>query len=283
MLLIATMMAQMQRERRSEQRESKRLRVEQGKRDDEQVNRLELQEQNRLVRQRNHEREEKKRLAQLVLEERLRSTQLVLEDRLRSENATAERERREHELTMMQGRRGRAPLYLSMKEGIDLEAYFNGFRAHMKNNTIPKSEWPQNLLSVMSQSIREIYDRMDEGEQLDFDRLTQAVLREFHVTPENHRRKLDGLEKSDSQSWPAYEAERRLLGRKWLQNCVTREDVVDCVLKEELLKQMPGYLAGAIRDKKPVLSRIAAQLAAEYKPPQKRCAVEPAISGRGEV
>ena len=62
----------------------------------------------------------------------------------------------------------------------------------------PKAEWPQNLLSVMSQSIRDIYDRMDHEDQSDFDRLTQAVLREFHVTPESYRRQLDTMEKLDT-------------------------------------------------------------------------------------
>ena len=286
MQMMASILLQMQLNQDREHKEGKKRRKEERRQAKEDREERLLNESNLRIRERNRERVERLRragkaealaaMAQAKIGEEARIAQArleadvkanLLETKRRKETEARDREEREFTLTLLEGQRTerrKAPVYIRMTDDVDLEAYLEAFQDHLETHLVPKVNWSQALVPLMNAEVTDLYNSLERVVRQEFAELSKAILTAFHVTPENHRRKLNSMTKVEGQTWPKFAVAINKVGRRWLRQYQTRDDVVNGVLQEILLGQMPGYLAGVVREKGPSTIQEAGQLAATY-------------------
>ncbi len=85
------------------------------------------------------------------------------------------------------------PEYKKMEKGADISTFFVGFEAHMRNLEVDQTKW-HKLLVLALQAI-EAYGRALPDSTGDYGWLKKHLLKEFHVTKDTYRRRLENLKK----------------------------------------------------------------------------------------
>ena len=73
----------------------------------------------------------------------------------------------------------------------------------MKNYEVDIRRWHKMLVLALNDEAVEAYGRAPPESQGDYGQLKKHLLKEFHITKETHRRKLDVVKKDQTESWLA--------------------------------------------------------------------------------
>ena len=188
-------------------------------------------------------------------EERIRADALARESRERQDKKA------ESEARCSQEAQRHVTRYAQMAKGAELDSFLTGFESHMGNCGVPESRWIRHLAPTFNEKVIEAYGLISTEDKQDYQIVKRTLLREFNVTQESYKRQLNLLRKKDDDSWLSVESQVMRLQDKWTSECKTIKEVNNLVVKEHVLKMMPVWLAGRIRDLKPATSRDAAEMA----------------------
>ncbi len=134
----------------------------------------------------------------------------------------------------------KVPKYKGMEKGADISTFFVGFEAHMRNYEVDQGRWHKLLVLSLNEEAIEAYGRAPADSQRNYGLLKKHLLKEFHVTKDTYRRRLENLKKEQTESWATVADRIQNLSRRWWEEC--RENIFKHKLMLERLKNsIPIY------------------------------------------
>ena len=92
-------------------------------------------------------------------------------------------------------------------------------------------------------------------------KVTERLLKHYHVSRMTFARKIDDLERKPGERWVP--CAQRLLGlmRRWTSDCKSVEEACESFVMDRLMKIMPKQIAIKVKEKKPDALETAAEWA----------------------
>ena len=203
-------------------------------------------------------REEEERRGRLQ-EERIRreesERQLEVMARMleRTNDRRAGREPRERDVQLVR-----------LVESNDIATYLTTFERTMGAYEVDKARWAFKLAPYLSGRAQQAYASLTAEEAAEYETLNATILRRYDITEETYRQKFRGLKKEASDSYKELSSKLLDTARKWLQECRSVEEVMDAVVRKQLLSNMPTSLQIWVRERKPKSSKEASDMADCY-------------------
>ena len=214
--------------------------------------------------------------------------QMLIEDRRRPEDeVAAERVRREHDMdrrvsemkeqmeamykfTERSGKnksqRGEALVKVAkLSDTDDIEGYLLTFERQMAAYEIEKSHWAFILAPQLSGRAQKAYMAMAPDESGDYHLIKKATLKRYDISEESHRRKFRERAHGKGESFSELATSLLDLANKWLEECSTKEGVVEKLAIEQFLANAPEDVHVWVREHKPKTCAEAGQWADEFQ------------------
>ena len=269
-----------EKKERAEKEEREKLeRLEKEER--EKRERAEREERERLERA---EKEEREKLERTEKEERAMIEQQEREERDRVERESVEQERREEmqrlQLKMEEDRRAwieeynkansqkvKEPILVKLGDRDDIESYLTTFERIATSYKWPDEVWSLKLAPQLTGKAQAAYANMDTTSARDYALVKKAILKRYDINEETYRQRFRNAKKRQDESFMETEVRMRDNYTKWTHSAtatVTKEEICDLMIREQLLTNMPLDLQLWIRERKPGTSVKMASLADDY-------------------
>ncbi|XP_065198307.1 uncharacterized protein LOC135829851 [Sycon ciliatum] len=162
--------------------------------------------------------------------------------------------------------------------GDDVEAFLTSFERSMRAYRVPPDDWVYLLSPQLTDKALLAYTELASTEADSYDRVKEAILHRYAVTPETSRRKFRGTTLQSSESMIDFAVRVRDTGSRWLSPASSREAICELILLEQFLSALPFGLRTWLRERKPSSLDQAASLAQDYLDARDR--VQEPSSGR---
>ncbi|XP_040195045.1 uncharacterized protein LOC120928035 [Rana temporaria] len=153
------------------------------------------------------------------------------------------------------------------KEGEEeIEAFLQDFERLCQIHEVLSQDWVVLLASNLTGRAADAYRALEDEDAKDYDRVKEALLARFAITPEASRIKFRESRKQTDTTYVewAHRLQRNL--KSWFQgsHANTIEDITQLVLLEQFFNHTPPVVQDWVRDKQPQTVQQAATLADEY-------------------
>ena len=113
------------------------------------------------------------------------------------------------------------PKHQKLNDRDDIDVFLSTFQSHMTNFKVHKRYWVPNLVPLLTDRIRDVYATLEDAVCKDYDKVKDAILDYFNVTPDTYRRKYKEVRKNSSESWVGFVQKLLLLKWKWTKDCTS--------------------------------------------------------------
>ena len=122
--------------------------------------------------------------------------------------------------------------------------------------------WVLKLAPLLTGKAQAAYANMDSVKSQDFLEVKQAILKRYNINEETYRQRFRNIKKKPEESYAEIEVRLRDLSKKWLKpNERNKEEVIDVIIREQLVNTMPLELQLRVREKKPKTAGEAGMIA----------------------
>ena len=208
-------------------------------------------------RQREAEIAEERRRQERDAEERMRGMreQIDMLQRLVSERHTTTPRRSAHQETLRLTR---------LTEQDDIEAYLLTFERMMQAYEIDRARWTFNLAPQLTGKAQQAYAALSADEATDYDALRTAILKRYNINEETYRRQFRSAELRKGETPRELVTRLTDLARKWSKDCSTFDELLDLMVKEQLVNCLPEGARVWVRERKAKTSAEAGELAEDF-------------------
>ena len=147
----------------------------------------------------------------------------------------------------------------------DIEGYLQTFERQMAAYEIEKSRWAFILAPQLSGRAQKAYMAMAPDESGDYHLIKKAILKRYDISEESHRRKFRERAHGKGESFSVLATSLLDLANKWLEECSTKEGVVEKLAIEQFLANAPEDVHVWVREHKPKTCAEAGQWADEFQ------------------
>ena len=151
-----------------------------------------------------------------------------------------------------------------LTEGDDIEAYLTTFERMMRAYDIAKERWAFKLVPQLTGKAQQAYAALRPDAAQDYDELKAAILRRYDINEETCRRRFRGLQMKEGETPQELVTRLTDLATRWTRDASTRGELLDLVIKEQLLLTLPEEIRIWVSEHKPKSSQEAGELAANY-------------------
>ena len=146
----------------------------------------------------------------------------------------------------------------------DIEGYLTTFERQMAAYEIDKARWAFLLAPKLSGRAQQAYMAVDAKDAGDYPIIKKAILQRYDVNEESYRRKFRARTRKTEESYTNLATDLMDLGRRWLQDCKTAEDVLEKIAIEQLLSALPEEVRVWVREHQPKTCAEAGHWADEH-------------------
>ena len=171
------------------------------------------------------------------------------------------------ERATVQGPRGREQPKLSkLTDSEDIEAFLKTFERVMEAYQVDQSLWAFQLAPQLTGKAQQAYAALCGEDAAKYDEVKAAILRCYDINAESYRTRFRGAKRKlkDGESYREVAVRLQDLLKKWMEGCVTVDEVFEKILIEQLLNMMPFYLRIWVSEHKPESVAQASELAENY-------------------
>ena len=217
----------------------------------------------------------------LIEERRERETQLAEERAQREHEFERQRQQREDE---MQGKfdmvmrlvenvgkgkssapSGEAAVKVTrLAEDDDIEGYLTTFERQMAAYEVDQKRWAYLLAPKLAGKAQQAYMALDNTEAGDYDVIKKAILKRYGVNEESYRRKFRARVRKAEESYTNLATDIIDLGKRWLAECMTMQEILEKIAIEQLLSALPEDVRVWVREHKPKTCAEAGHWADEF-------------------
>ncbi|XP_051801082.1 uncharacterized protein LOC127533054 [Acanthochromis polyacanthus] len=150
--------------------------------------------------------------------------------------------------------------------GEDIENYLLRFERIAKTWKWPEAEWACCLVPLLSGKALEAYTAMDEDEAHSYPELKAALLAKFDISPETYRQRFQSSTVPPGETPTETYHRLRSLYRRWIRpDQLTKEQIGELVILEQLLRVLPPDVRTWVREHEPEDGLTAAKLALQHQ------------------
>ena len=160
--------------------------------------------------------------------------------------------------------RGDAIKLTKLTDQDDIEAYLTVFERMMEAYEVAKPRWAFMLAPQLTGKAQQAYAALNATDASDYTALKASILQRYDINEETYRQRLRAAKIGNGESPPALATRLADLASKWLKGCGSVQEVVDAVVKEQLLQSLPEDVRVWVSERKPATSAEAGRLAENY-------------------
>ena len=168
-------------------------------------------------------------------------------------------------------------------ESDDIEAFLTTFERMMVAYGVDKAQWVYRLAPQLTGKAQQAYAAMPTEEAGRYDDVKAAVLRRYNINAETYRQRFREARLKEGETNRELATRLLDLANKWMKECTSVKDVVEVIVKEQLLETMSGGVRVWVQERKPQDSTEAGQLADDYSQARKVTGLgQPGSTRKGE-
>ena len=157
------------------------------------------------------------------------------------------------------------PLRLTkLTEQDDIEAYLLTFERVMEAYGVDKAKWTFQLAPQLTGKAQQAPAALDMVNSSNYASLKEAILRRYHISEETYRRQFRAATLKKGETPRELVTRLTDLARKWSKECSTTEELLDLVVREQLLNSLPEDARTWVRERKAKSSAEAGELAEDF-------------------
>eukprot|EP00731_Ephydatia_muelleri_P000168 Em0001g168a len=196
------------------------------------------------------------------------------EEERRQERQEGERIRREEserklelvarlmERTELRTRKGQSEkdvqlLRLTKKD--DIETYLTTFVRMMEAYEIEKSRWAFKLAPYLSGKAQQAYASLSAEDAAKYESVKMAVFHCYNIKEETYRQRFRSMRKGPGETYREQASRLQDVAKKWLKGCTTMEELLDTIVKEQLVDSLPQPLKIWVSEREPSSSKEAGE------------------------
>ncbi|XP_055006628.1 uncharacterized protein LOC129408042 [Boleophthalmus pectinirostris] len=152
------------------------------------------------------------------------------------------------------------------QSGEDIENYLLRFERIAKTWKWPETEWACRLVPLLSGKALEAYTAMDEDEAHCYRDLKSALLEKFDISPETYRQRFRCPTVPSGETPTETYHRLKSLYRRWVRpEQLTKEQIGEMIILEQLLRVLPADVRTWVREHEPEDGLTAAKLALQHQ------------------
>ena len=102
---------------------------------------------------------------------------------------------------MSQDVKYKGPMVPKFAEGEDIDDYLQTYEKLTTVHEWPRNTWATRLAGLITGKVCSAYSRLSPTDSLDYDKVRQAILKRYELTPEAYRTKLHASHKGSDESF----------------------------------------------------------------------------------
>ena len=161
------------------------------------------------------------------------------------------------------------PKLSKLTDSEDIEAFLKTFERVMEAYQVDQSLWAFQLAPQLTGKAQLAYAALCREDAAKYDEVMAAILRRYDINAESYRTRFRGAKRKDGESYREVAVRLQDLLKKWMEGCVTVDEVFEKILIEQLLNIMPLDLRIWVSEHKPESVAQASDLAENYVQAQK--------------
>ena len=165
-----------------------------------------------------------------------------------------------------------------LTEKDDIETYLTTFERVLELYEIDKSRWAFKLAPYLSGKAQQAYASLSAEEAAQYDSVKEAAFHCYDIK-ETYRQRFRSMRKVPGDTYREQARKLHYMAKKWLKGCTTVDELLDAIVKEQLIDTLPKALKVWVNEREPSSSKEAGELANSYL--QAR-GLERGGAGRGE-
>ena len=151
-----------------------------------------------------------------------------------------------------------------LSDGDNIEAYLTTFERMMEAYGVSREHWPFKLAPQLTGKAQQAYAALPpEGAKV-YDTLKAAILRCYNINEETYRKRFRSLEMKTGEAPRELVTRLQDLAARWTRECKSAEELLDLIVKEQLLNMLLEDVRVWVTERKPKTSGEAGELAEDY-------------------
>ncbi|KAM4622286.1 uncharacterized protein O3C94_020107 [Discoglossus pictus] len=149
----------------------------------------------------------------------------------------------------------------------DIDGYLHHFERLCQLHEINAADQVTLLVSKLAGRAAEAYRTMPDEDSRDYQKVKQAILDRYAITPEAYRQRFRESRKTEKDTHMEWTHRLTRAGKGWVQaaQATTVEDMLQLLLLEQFFQGLTPDLQNWLRDRKPRILTEAARWADEYQ------------------
>ncbi len=267
--MIATQQKQRQDELavQEEKRQEEIARQEKLRQED--LERLDKQRQEDIERQERHQEEERElRKAEMAKQQDQWKTEL--DNQVKLVNDILEKNKVVEEKRLAEMLKLKEVHIADLGGSDDIENYLTTFERVAKTYKWDKKNWVVKLVPHLTGKAQAAFAAMATEDSNDYDKVKEAILRRYDITEETYRQRFRSIKKGETESYREVYVRLKDMFCKWTKpDGITKEQLADIMVMEQLVNDMPPGAQIWVREHKPKTGVEAADLADDYSDARK--------------
>ena len=146
----------------------------------------------------------------------------------------------------------------------DVEAYLTTFERLMRAYEVLKERWSFKLAPQLTGKAQQAYAALTPDDAKDYESVKAAILRRYNINDEMYRQRFRNLKPRDGEAPRELVIRLTDLATRWTRECKSQEELLDLIIKEQLLTMLPADVRIWVTKRRPKSSREAGELAENY-------------------
>ena len=151
-----------------------------------------------------------------------------------------------------------------LSDSDDIEAYLTTFERMMGAYDIAKECWPFKLTPQLTGKAQQAYAALPPDGARDYDEVKAAILRRYNINEETYRQRFRSLKVREGEAPRELVTRLTHLATRWTRECTSKKELLDLMIKEQLLRMLPEDVRIWVNKRKPKNSQEAGELAENY-------------------
>ncbi|KAM4702006.1 LOW QUALITY PROTEIN: uncharacterized protein O3C94_002931 [Discoglossus pictus] len=149
----------------------------------------------------------------------------------------------------------------------DIDGYLHDFERLCQLHEINAADQVPLLVGKLAGRAAEAYRTMPDEDSRDYQKVKQAILGRYAITPEAYRQRFRESRKTEKDTHMEWAHRLSRAGKGWVQaaQATTVEDMLQLLLLEQFFQGLTSDLQNWLRDRKPRILTDAARWADEYQ------------------
>ncbi|XP_075782221.1 zinc finger protein with KRAB and SCAN domains 1-like [Pelodiscus sinensis] len=160
-----------------------------------------------------------------------------------------------------------------LKDMGDIDGFLSSFERACGLQWVPPADWLQELIPALNQEADGVLSQLEDLQPGDYNRVKEALLHKFGLTPEMYRKKFRGVQKGPRETYVDLASHLAQYGRKRVSGvgAQTAEELLMLVMMEQFYEVCPPKLRLWLKDRRPETPQEAGRLADEFTESRSGC------------